>query len=146
MNNNNYSTTLTIDAHAHEVFNRINEVDKWWTDELKGSSKKLNDEFTVQFADMHVSTQKIVELIPSKKITWLVTASNLSFIAHTDEWTNTSISFEIKEEDNKTILVFTHTGLVPSIECFKDCSKGWDYYIKGSLFKFLTTGKGTPGL
>ena len=146
MKNQDYTATLTVDASAKEVFNSINDVTKWWTDELKGSSKKLNDEFTVQFADMHVSTQKIVEFLPDKKVVWLVTASNLSFITQKDEWTNTSISFEIVEQGNKTQLTFTHIGLVPAIECFKDCTKGWDYYFKGSLFKLLTEGKGTPGL
>ena len=146
MKNQDYTATLTVDASAKEVFNSINDVTKWWTDELKGSSKKLNDEFTVQFADMHVSTQKIVEFLPKKKVVWLVTASNLSFITQKDEWTNTSISFEIVEQGNKTQLTFTHIGLVPAIECFKDCTKGWDYYFKGSLYKLLTEGKGTPGL
>jgi len=146
MKNQDYTATLTVDASAKEVFNSINDVTKWWTDELKGSSKKLNDEFTVQFADMHVSTQKIVEFLPDKKVVWLVTASNLSFITQKDEWTNTSISFEIVEQGNKTQLTITHIGLVPAIECFKDCTKGWDYYFKGSLYKLLTEGKGTPGL
>jgi Activator of Hsp90 ATPase homolog 1-like protein len=146
MEKQDYTATLVVDATAQEVFNNINAVSKWWTDELKGSSQKQNDEFTVQFADMHLSTQKIVELIPGKKVVWLVTESNLSFIKEKDEWTNTTISFEIAAHDNKTQLSFTHFGLVPQIECFKDCSKGWDYYIKGSLFKLLTEGKGTPGL
>ena len=146
MKNQDYTATLTVDASAKEVFNSINDVTKWWTDELKGSSKKLNDEFTVQFADMHVSTQKIVEFLPDKKVVTKQTASNLSFITQKDEWTNTSISFEIVEQGNKTQLTFTHIGLVPAIECFKDCTKGWDYYFKGSLYKLLTEGKGTPGL
>ena len=40
----------------------------------------------------------------------------------------------------------THVGLVPGIECYEDCEKGWDFYIKESLFKFLTEGKGLPGI
>lgn len=146
MNKQDYTATLAVDVAAMEIFKSINDVAKWWTPDLQGSSQKLNDMFTVQFADMHISTQKVVEFIPGKKVVWLVTASNLSFIKQTDEWTNTHISFEIKQLGDKTALQFTHIGLVPAIECFKDCSKGWDYYIKGSLFKFLTTGTGTPGL
>lgn len=146
MSKQDYTATLIIDATAQEVFHNINEVTKWWTDDFKGSSQKLNDEFTVHFEGMHISTQKIVEFIPNKKVVWLVTASNLSFIKQKDEWTNTTISFEITEQDNKTQLNFTQFGLVPAVECFRDCTQGWDYFIKGSLFKLLTTGKGTPGL
>ncbi|MDB5258660.1 MAG: ATPase [Chitinophagaceae bacterium] len=141
-----YTAILTVNATPQEVFQHINNVTLWWTDELKGQSKKLNDVFTVQFADMHVSTQKIIELIPDQKVVWLVTDSNLSFIQDKNEWTNTSIHFDITSQQNKTQLQFTHVGLVPEVECYKDCTKGWDYYIKGSLFKLVTEGKGTPGL
>ena len=146
MKNKEYTIQLTVDASAHDVFKSISNVAAWWTDDLKGNSQKLNDVFTVQFADMHVSTQKLIELIPDKKIVWLVTDSNLSFIQDKNEWTNTNIVFDITRKDNKTYIQFTHVGLVPDIECYKDCTKGWDYYIKGSLFKLLTEGKGTPGL
>lgn len=141
-----YTIQLTVDASAHNVFKSINNVAAWWTDDLKGSSEKLNDAFTVQFADMHVSTQKLIEVIPDTKIVWLITDSNLSFIKDKSEWTNTTIIFDISQQNNQTLIKFTHVGLVPDIDCYKDCTKGWEYYIKGSLFKLLTEGKGTPGL
>ena len=147
MKKENYSISITVDATAKEAFKSINSVAKWWTDDLQGSSRKLNDEFTVRFADIHVSKQKLVEVIPAKKVVWLVTDSKLNFIKDKQEWTNTKISFEIAEKkDGKTQINFTHIGLVPEIECYNSCVKGWDYYIKGSLFKLLTEGKGTPGL
>jgi hypothetical protein len=146
MKEQNYTASFTVKATAQEVFKSINNVSKWWTDDLKGSSQKLNDEFTVRFDDIHLSTQKLVEIIPDKKIVWLVTDSNLNFIKDKQEWTNTTISFEITTQENKTQVQFTHIGLVPEVECYKSCTQGWDYYFKGSLFKLLTEGKGTPGL
>jgi Activator of Hsp90 ATPase homolog 1-like protein len=144
MANKDYTVTLVVDAPPKEVFRDINNVTNWWTEELDGNSKKLNDEFTVHFADVHVSTQKLTEFIPDKKVVWLVTESRLNFLKDKQEWNNTKISFELSEEKKRTHLIFTHHGLIPEVECYKDCSKGWDYYIKGSLFKLLTTGKGTP--
>jgi hypothetical protein len=35
-------------------------------------------------------------------------------------------------------------GLYPII--INDCTNAWDQYLKGSLFKFLTVGKGIPEL
>ena len=146
MNKQDYTASFSVDASPEQVFSSINSISKWWTDDLEGSAEKLHDEFTVHFGDVHVSTQKIVELVPGKKIIWLVTHSKLNFIKDQQEWNNTSIHFDISSQNNKTLVNFTHFGLVPQIACFKDCSKGWDYYFKGSLFKLLTEGKGTPGL
>jgi hypothetical protein len=145
MKEENYHVTFTVNTSAKEVFKSINNVTKWWTEDLKGSSQKLNDEFTVQFGDVHVSKQKLVELIPDKKVVWLVTDSKLNFIKDKQEWNNTKISFELSGQEDKTQIHFTHIGLVPEVECYNSCTKGWDYYIKGSLFKLLTEGKGTPG-
>jgi hypothetical protein len=146
MKQQDYKVSITVNTTAQEAFKNVNSVSKWWTDDLEGSSQNLNDEFTVRFADIHVSKQKLVEIIPDKKVVWLVTDSKLNFIEDKHEWTNTKISFEIFSHDNKTQINFTHFGLVPEVECYHSCVKGWDHYIKGSLFKLLTEGKGTPGL
>jgi Activator of Hsp90 ATPase homolog 1-like protein len=145
MKKQDYNASITVNATAKEVFKSITSVSKWWTEDLEGSSQKLNDEFTVRFDDIHVSKQKLVEVIPDKKVVWLVTDSRLNFVEDKQEWTNTKISFEISNHDNKTKINFTHFGLVPNVECYDGCVKGWDYFIKGSLFKLLTKGKGTPG-
>lgn len=146
MNKQNYTASILVDMSPDKVFENINNVSLWWTDQLTGDSYKTGDEFTVQFGDVHVSTQKVIELIPGKKIAWLVTSSQLNFIQDKEEWNNTAIHFEIAETDGQTQINFTHIGLTPAIECFSSCSKGWDYYFKGSLFKLLKEGKGTPGL
>jgi hypothetical protein len=147
MRTGNYNASITVDSSPDNVFKSINNVSKWWTDDLEGNSQNTGDEFTVRFGDIHVSSQRLIEVIPGKKVVWLVTGSNLNFIKQKDEWTDTKICFEITTtNDNKTTIEFTHFGLNPGIECYNSCSKGWDYYFKGSLFKLLTEGKGMPGL
>ena len=144
MKEQDYSVTITVDATAQEAFKAINSVSKWWTENLEGSSQKLNDEFTVRFGDIHYSKQKLVDVIPGKKVVWLVTDSRLNFIKDKQEWTNTKISFEISTRDEQTKIRFTHMGLVPEIECFDACSNAWSEYIQGSLLKLINTGKGEP--
>ena len=146
MNNNDFTTTLFVENSPEETFNNINNVRGWWTENVEGNSEKLGDEFTVRFGDVHVSTQKLVEVIKNKKVVWLVTDSKLNFIKKKDEWTNTTISFEIAEKAGKTQIIFKHIGLVPQIECYNDCTKGWGQYINGSLFKLLMEGEGVPEL
>ena len=135
---------ITVNATPEDAFKSINNVTKWWTENLEGSSEKPGDEFTVRFGDVHLSTQKLVEVIPDKKVVWLVTDSQLNFIKDKQEWTGTKISFEIVEKDNKTTIDFTHHGLVPGIECFNACSNAWGDYINNSLRSLVNTGKGQP--
>lgn len=145
MKEQDYTASITVDATQQEAFKSINSVSKWWTGNLEGGSQKLNDEFTVRFGDVHMSKQKLVEFIPDKKVVWLVTDSNLNFLKDKHEWTNTTISFELSNHDDKTVIHFTHIGLAPNVECYEACVPAWDQYIKGSLFKLVTEGKGTPG-
>ena len=146
MKKQDYTISIMINATAKAAFNGINDVSKWWTENLEGSSQKLNDEFTVRFDDIHLSTQKLIQVVPDKKVVWLVTDSKLNFLKNKNEWTNTKISFEIAEQNGKTQITFTHIGLVPNAECYDSCVPAWGHYIKGSLFKLLTEGKGTPEL
>jgi hypothetical protein len=37
-----------------------------------------------------------------------------------------------------------HVGLNAGIECFEDCTKGWNHYVKVSMLKLIEEGKGQP--
>ncbi|UKJ08331.1 SRPBCC domain-containing protein [Solitalea lacus] len=146
MENHSFTTKFLVDQSPKEIFDAINNVRGWWTENAEGNSEKLNDEFDVRFGDVHYSKQRLIEVIPDKKVVWLVTESNLNFIKSKREWTNTKIIFEISKQGDKSQLVFTQIGLVPELECYKDCSNAWSDYINNSLYNLITTGKGLPTL
>lgn len=144
MKDQDYTESFTVNATPRQAFKAINNVTKWWTENSEGSSQKLNDEFIVRFGDVHMSKQKLVEVIQDRKVVWLVTDSKLNFLEDKYEWTNTKISFEIAEKDDQTQITFRHLGLVPDVECYGACSNAWSRYIKHSLRSLITTGKGQP--
>ena len=142
MTTSDFTCTVLVDKSPGEVFNAINNVKGWWQGQIEGKSSQVNDEFSYRMEEIHFSKQKLVEVIPNKKIVWLVTDSQLNFAKDKSEWTNTKISFEISEVGKKTQLRFTHQGLVPKFECYEACSNAWTELIQKSLFSLITTGKG----
>jgi hypothetical protein len=160
MTTSDFTTSILADQTPSAAFKAINNVRGWWSEEIEGSTDKLNDVFNYHFEDIHRCQIKLIEVIADKKIVWLVMdnyfkpgifddashhlRSNDRLTKDQSEWTGTKISFEIAEKDNKTQICFTHLGLVPEYECFNVCSNGWNYYIRQSLLDLITTGKGQP--
>ncbi len=144
MSGQDYTTSFTVDQSPEEVFDAIKNVRGWWSEEIDGSTDKLGAEFKYHYKDLHRSTQKITELVPGKKVVWHVVDSRLDFVKDKTEWNGTDIVFKIAKKDDKTVLRFTHVGLVPSLECYEDCSDGWSFYINDSLWSLIKTGKGQP--
>lgn len=143
MKQQDYHTSIIVNASAEDVFKSINDVSKWWSENMNGSSQKLNDEFTVHFGETSI-TSKIVEVVPNEKIAWHVTDCYKHWLKDKKEWKDTKIVWEISPAQSDTLISFTHIGLVPGIECYEGCEKAWDFYVKESLFKLLTKGKGMP--
>jgi uncharacterized protein YndB with AHSA1/START domain len=141
-----FSTTIKVDQSPEEVFNAINDVRGWWSEDIVGGTSKLNDEFKYSYKDVHRCKIRLIEVVPGKKVVWLVLENHFSFTKDKTEWVNTKLSFEISKEDNKTKLVFRHIGLVPDYECFNVCNEAWTNYINVSLRNLIATGKGIPNL
>lgn len=131
----NYSFDIDSHQSAKAVFALLLNIKKWWSgiygETITGKSQKINDEFSFSAGEgMHFTKQKLIELIPYKKIVWEVIASNLSFLENPKEWEHTKLRFDILEKaGNKTKVTFTHQGLSPEIECYEQCSNAWTQYL-----------------
>jgi hypothetical protein len=137
-----FTMTLLVDQSPRQVFNAVLNVRQWWSglyaETIEGKMKNLNDEFSFRAGEgAHYTKQKLIEVIPDKKIVWLVTHSELTFIEKQDEWENTRISFHIQPSGEKTQLRFTHHGLTPAVECYEACSSAWSMYLKEKLLTLI---------
>ena len=135
MENKDFQYSFTSSKKQNEVFAYLINPNNWWVglfgETIEGNSKDINDEFSFRAGDgVHYSNQKLVDLDPDKKIIWLVTESNLSYLKNTNEWAGTKICFDIEQEDNMTKITFTHKGLIPQFECYGGCSSVWTQYLQ----------------
>jgi hypothetical protein len=144
MQQKNYSATISLNKSLHEIMEGISNVSGWWATHVEGSTKKINDVFTVRFGKTF-SIMEVTELVPDKKMVWLVKDSYLPLFADAHQWNDTSIAWEISSDGYSPQLTMTHIGLTPGKECYNDCNKGWDFYVKESLRRLITDGKGFPG-
>src|SRR5215813_7871702 len=127
MNNQNFTTTFTVDQTPAEAFAAINNVRGWWSEEIEGKTDEIGAEFQYHYKDLHRSTQKITELVPGKKVVWHVLDIHINFVKDKTEWKGTDIVFEITKKNDKTEIGFTHVGLVPTIQCYGECSGAWGF-------------------
>lgn len=143
MTGRDYSASVTANITAAEATERINRVADWWTASFTGASERVGDAFTVRFGETFVDFA-VVEHVPGRRIVWRVTDCNLHFIGDKKEWKDTRVVFDISSNGPATTVTMTHAGLVPGIECYENCEKGWDFYVGESLQKLLTENQGIP--
>lgn len=146
LDRDNFQHEISVNASLDKAFKSITqEIPLWWTEMFEGVSGKFGDVFTVRFGPAVFKTMQIEELIPSKKIVWLVTDTLIDIpeLNNKTEWLNTKIVWQLKTKETNTIIQVTHIGLSPDIECYGICSTGWQQFCY-SLKSHLENGKGMP--
>lgn len=142
--NQHFALTLSVEQSPTRVFDTINDVRGWWSGQIDGETSTLGAEFTYRYKDMHVSTQRVTELVPGRRIVWSVVDSRLSFLKNDAEWTGTKIIFDLSPKGAGTEIRFSHEGLTEESECYGACSNGWGKLVNDNLRSRIVTGANQP--
>jgi len=142
MDHQSFTTSILVEQSPDEVFKAINNPRAWWSPEIEGTTDQLNAVWNYKFGDNHRSKMKVVEMIPGKKVAWLIEENYFKNAEDQTEWVGDKITFDISRQGDGTHLVFTQSGLTPEDDCYKNCDWAWTGFIQKSLKSLIATGKG----
>lgn len=111
----------------------------WWTVTTQGDSavgELIQFRFEVDGVEIGNIGMKVLELVPAKLVLWEV-------VDGPSEWIGTTVSFELKREDDFTIVLFKHEGWKEPGEFMHHCSTKWATFLL-SLKLLIETGAGAP--
>jgi uncharacterized protein YndB with AHSA1/START domain len=106
----------------------------WWTADTDGDAN-VGGVLRFRFKQGGFDT-KVLEAQPGQRVLWEV-------VDGPEEWVGTRISFELKQEDDFTIVLFRHEGWREPVEFMYHCSTKWATFLM-SLKKLVETGTGEP--
>ena len=119
------------------VYNALTTVEglsAWWTTTTQGHSN-VGDVLQFRFGSGGFD-MKVLELKPARRVLWQV-------IDGPSEWIGTTISFDLDQRDDWTIVLFKQEGWKEPVEFMHHCSTKWAVFLL-NLKSLLETGKGAP--
>src|SRR3954466_15911693 len=104
---------------VYNALTTINGLAAWWTTDTTGDEDGV---LVFRFSDIGGFDMKVLDLQPHKRVLWEVTDGP-------DEWIGTTVSFDISQQDDWTIVMFTHAGWREPVEFMSHCSTKWAIFL-----------------
>ncbi|GAA1528018.1 SRPBCC domain-containing protein [Kribbella lupini] len=127
------ATKSTTAADVLPALTTIDGLASWWTTDTEGDASVdgiIKFRFVPGGFDM-----KVVEIKPDR-VRWEVAEGP-------EEWMGTTITFDLKQDGEHTVVLFAHEGWREPVEFMNHCSTKWASYLL-SLKDYVETGKGAP--
>jgi hypothetical protein len=102
MAKNDFNSSISAKISASEAIKKISNVTEWWGITFSGSSEKQNDKFIVKMGGDSFFNFTVAELIPGKRVVWLITDCNMPWYSDKKEWANTRLIFDATENNGVT--------------------------------------------
>ncbi|WP_435769875.1 SRPBCC family protein [Nocardioides sp. SYSU DS0651] len=125
------------DASPEKVYDALTTLEGlagWWTEDTTGSADvggTIAFRFPPGGFDMEVVDQR-----PGEQVTWKV-------VEGPEEWVGTTVDWQLRQDDDMTIVLFKHEGWREPVEFMHHCSTKWATYLM-SLKALVETGVGAP--
>lgn len=115
-----FTASFSVPATREEVYRAITKPNSWWDQKVEGEAGVKGGEFHAEEGDFSVR-----EADDGKRVVWNVEPTE-------GEWDDTSLIFDIEEEEGKTKVNFTHRGIRPHDRGYDEIAKTWkDRIAKG---------------
>lgn len=126
-----------VDSSPEQVYDAVTTLDglsNWWTIDTRGSVE-LGGVIEFRFGPAGFD-MLVLELKPAERILWEV-------VDGPPEWIGTTVKWEIAQDGEYTIVLFSHDGWKEPGDFMHHCSTKWAVFLM-SLKSLLETGTGYP--
>ncbi len=118
---------IGIDAPVDRVqpaFATIGGLSSWWTTDVRGDAAP-GGTLTFTFgSDERSASFEVVE-VADDRVAW-------RGVAGPEEWIGTIVTYELRREDDETILLFTHGGWREATDFTGHCTTKWATFLLGA--------------
>ncbi|RIQ32554.1 SRPBCC family protein [Jiangella rhizosphaerae] len=127
--------TASPDA-VYTALTTIDGLSGWWTEKTtRAGDDVIRFRFDLPQGEDGFD-MKVLETVPGKLVHWEV-------VAGPEEWIGTHVRFELKQQDDYTVVLFRHEGWKEPVEFMYHCSTKWATFLL-SLKELVETGTGRP--
>lgn len=120
---------------VYQALTTRNGFAAWWTNNTNGDGDQVGNIIQFRFGaggfDM-----KVTDLKAPTYVEWKV-------VEGPEEWVGTTITFDMKQEEEYIIVLFKHLNWKEASESMHHCSTKWAVFLM-SLKSLVETGKGNP--
>lgn len=120
---------------VYEALTTRDGLAAWWTTDTAGDGV-VGRIIEFRFGDTGGFDMLVLEQRPNELVEWEVTDGP-------EEWIGTHVTFELKQEDDYTIVRFAHEGWREPGEFLSHCSTKWATFLM-SMKQLVETGTGSP--
>jgi hypothetical protein len=119
---------------VYEAITTLDGLSGWWTEKTTGDPDP-GGILQLRFSNGGIDL-KVIRLEPARSVQWEV-------VDGPAEWVGTTISWDLRQDGDYTIVLFKHQGWREPVEFMHHCTTKWATFLL-SLKALVETGEGTP--